>query len=415
MHLCLSCNQPCSLSSIFCDACRLSLLERREEIEEPGMVSVGGKEELVELASPVQTGTGESGPQTGMAGGAVGRQTEEEFLWSWNTSNLHKVGTQPVRDKAVHADSGAMLTPPLPTRRTMPRRVRLALLVFLIVGVLALTTDGFLLFLSITRHHTQQRFTPPVTGTDNNSTQLLLTPVGQASTTPVPTTVTSIDEAFSLSSSYLSFTATPTQPAPDPQTVVLSSNGPSGFSWQVISAPPSWLHLSSTQGSATVGAEAELIVSVQTDQLAPQTYTAHLLVKAVDGRGNALPGGSQLLNVTLKVLDPCTLKVTPLKMTFTAKLLQPIPAAQTLTLTENGDCARPVNWQISSNQSWVTFSSTSGQDAGSGSTITVQVTNPNKLVGTFNATLTLQAVDGQQTPLSASPATISVTLTVIVV
>lgn len=411
MHLCLSCNQPCSLSSIFCDACRLSLLERREG-EEAELISVGSREEQVNLASPPQRESGDPGLPAGQAEETVLRQTEGEYLWSWDTSNLYKVENLACANQTMH-DSFALTPIAPPLKRPLPRRVRIALLIFLIVGALAFTVDGFLLFLSIMKHHAQPPFLAG-TRTAANSTQLLLTPVDQTLTTP-GSTVTTIRGAFSLSTFSLAFTATQGQLDPPSQSVLLSSGGQSGFSWQVGSSIPSWLHLSSSQGSAIVGANAALVVSVQTGQIAAGTYTTHLLIRASDGQGNILPGGTQTLNVTFTVLAPCMLQTTPTKLAFTANLLQSAPTAQMLTLTEKGDCTRPIIWQISSDASWITFSSTSGYDTGLGSTIIVQANKPNKLVGAFSATLTILAADSLQAVLADSPMTIAVTLTVTVV
>jgi Viral BACON domain len=413
MHLCLSCNQPCNLSSVFCDTCRLSLLERSEE--EPGMVSVGGgQEEVANPASVAQAGSGKLEPQPELAGNTSTRQTEEEYLWSWDTSRLYSVDTLAGGNGGDQTASLTLVSPTVPVRRVMPKRVRIALMIFLIVGALALTTDGFLLALSIIRHHTQS--TSPSVGTiapDGGPERVMLTPTGPTSITPGATAIT-LANALSLSSSHLLFVATQGQPDPPPQAITLTSNESNGFDWQVVSTLPSWLHLSSMRGSATAGAQAKLVVGVSTAGLAPGSYNDPVEIKALDSKGNTLPDGLQEFNIVLNVLTPCVLAVTPAKLSFNSNLLQPAPPTQTLTLTENGDCSRPVSWQISSNASWVTFSNASGTDTGAGSAISVQATNPNKLVGTYTATLTLQAFDSKSEPLAGSPATVPVTLTVII-
>jgi hypothetical protein len=353
-----------------------------------------------------------------MAGNLAVQQTEGEYLWSWDTSSLYNVGTLPDEKKmAPVASQERTPVPPPPKRRVMPRRVRVVLIIFLIVGTLALTTDGFLLALSIIRHHTSSSPVGRVqTPSENNTSQLLLTPVTATSLTPVlVATQTTTESAFGLSAFQLFFVATAGQADPAPQTIFFTSGVAGGFDWQIITTPPSWLHLSALQGSATTGIRSALMFNVASSGLTPATYAAHLQIKAEDSQGKLLPDGSQEISVTFNVQAPCVLTVTPVKLSFTATLLQPTPPSQTLSLTESGGCARPVNWQISSDETWVTFSSSSGTDSGGGSTITVQVNNANKLVGTSTATLTLQAADSNNAPLSGSPVTITVTVTVTVV
>lgn len=376
------------------------------------MVSVGGREGLVETLSTSHTGAGEPGSQSEITRERAVRQTEEEYLWSWDTSSLYAETTDN-GDKLARANLALAPLPSPPRRRPMPKRVKVALLIFLIVGALALTVDGFLLILSLTRHHTQ----PPTVQTsqpDPGSLQLQLTPISQTAPTP-DARATSVNGSFFLSSSHLSFVVMQGQLDPTAQTVVLSSSKSSSFSWEILSAQPSWLNLSSTQGDASVGASSSLSVSVQADQLVPGTYATHLQIKAIDGQEHTLPNGIQILNVTLSVLTPCSLAVNQTKLSFSADLLQSDPSTQTLRITERGDCARPVNWHLSANVSWITFSNASGQDDGSGSTITVLASNSNKLVGKFNATILLEATDSNDTALTGSPTTIAVTLTVIVV
>jgi hypothetical protein len=410
MHSCLSCNQSCSISSVFCDACRLALLERGTEEARAGLVGVGGRERLVESASLSQGETSEQSSQLEVTGEATVRQTEEECFWSWNGASSSRMEAD--GEGSIPINAPLVLDIPPFVRRRIPKRVRVALLIFLLAGALALTIDGSLLVWSLVRHHTQSQ-NASSDGPGFGSQQLFLTPVGQLPRTPATTNGVA-DKAFSLSPSRLFFTVTQGQADPASQTVILSSAEQSSFSWQVISTLPSWLHLSSLQGEAVAGAKTELLASVQATQLAPNTYTAHLQIKAMDSRGQPLGRGLQSLTVVLSLLMPCSLSASPTTMSFSSDPLQPVPPPQELSLSESGNCARPVNWSISSSATWVSVSSRSGRDTGSGSVITVQATSSDKLVGTSKAYLTLQATDGHALPLSGSPITITVTLTTIV-
>jgi hypothetical protein len=111
----------------------------------------------------------------------------------------------------------------------------------------------------------------------------------------------------------------------------------------------------------------------------------------------------------LVVQTPCVLSATPLKLSFAAVLLSP-PSPQTIRVAENGDCIRPVTWQASADVPWITFSSSSGTDAGM---ITIQASSSGKLIGTYTAHITLLATDAHGMPLAGSPVIITATLAVL--
>ena len=299
MHLCLSCNQPCSLSSVFCDACRVSLLERRAEKEQA--VGVGGREALAEEGSLSQKETGHLSSSLEIMGREALQQTEEEKRWSWEATGFSTVEALAGRDSTVPAEATLARTSRTFAWRRMPKRVRRALLAFLLVGALALAVDGVLLALSLIQHHT---LLPTASQAGKNSA---LKPLALTPTVPPDATTIVLGNAFALSPASLTFTATQGQTDFASQSVTLFSGGPSSFSWQVVSTPPSWLNLSSKQGRVMAGARAQLTINVQAAQLAPDTYTAHLQVKAVDEQGNLLPKGLQPLMVVLSVLPSCSL------------------------------------------------------------------------------------------------------------
>lgn len=402
MHLCLSCNQPCSISSIFCDACRLSLLERKgeEQEEQAEEGEIHGVEGMVDLVSV---------PQLAAAESASGQQTEGgRLLSSWTVSGVHSVETlEPEKVDTVTAaasqSTSILATAAPPARRPMPRRVRRALLVFCVVGAMALTVDGVLLALSIMRHHSATQ------GVAQTGSTIISHQTGNT-----PTSTLNSSDTFSLSSTRLFFHATQGQGDPAPQTLRLGTGGQQGFSWALAPASlfPSWLHLSAMRGETAARASAQVTVTIQAAQLTPGTYTASLLVKAFNAQGKALLNTPQTFAITLTVQVPCSLNVTPKKLTFAAVLLSP-PTPQSLTVTESGDCTRPVNWQASADAPWVTFSSSSGSDTGAGSTIIVQASSSGKLIGTYTAHITLVATDARGEPLADSPVTITVALTVL--
>lgn len=423
MHRCLSCNRTCSMSSIFCDACRDSLLERSAEAieeEQPELVKAGNLEGGVgEMEAPPQleaTATEAHGEQEQVFASA---QTDEKCAWPFETSGIHTVEVvEEVADNMDETDHETgvaqatnLLAVPLPARRAMPRGVRRALLLFCVVGVLALLTDGVLLALSIGRHHSAQ-----FAQQDQSAIMHQITPIeGLSMASPTPS-VSQLNEAgvLLLSSSRLEFSATQGQTSLPSQTVTFSGGSQNTFSWFITpeTTLPSWLHLSAKQGNAVAGVTAAVMVSTQPAQLAPGTYTTTLLVKAFNNHGNALADSPETLTIALSVRAPCTLNVTPEKLSFAAVLVSG-PSPQTLTLSESTSCAFPVSWQVSADTSWVIFSNTSGTDASPGGSIVVQASSSGKLIGSYTAHISLQATDSSGAPVTVSPVVITVTLTVI--
>lgn len=419
MHQCLSCDRLCDTSSAFCDACRVSWLEGRAERaqdEQSGseqMQGESGEKEAEGMPLPV--------PELALAEPQVKQQSSaplvQDDLRSLETTSVYNAdvvdGMDEQRSKTGVAQVTNVLAVPPPPRRVMPRRVRRALLVFCVVGALALLTDSLLLALSIMRHHAQ-----PIAGRNSQSVisaQVISTPPpATRQAIPTPSAQPTTAYTLSLSSSHLAFNAIKGQANLTPQTVVLSASNSTAFSWQVapVDVLPAWLSLSAMRGKVAAGETANLVVGVQPATLEPGTYTANLLIKAFDNRGKALVGSPGPLTVTLGVHPPCVLNVSPSKLDFTA-LLVSAPTPQTLTLAESAGCSFPVYWQVSADASWVTFSSSSGIDMESGNAIIVQASSANKLIGSYTAHITLQAIDSSGTPVAVSPASITVTLTVI--
>jgi hypothetical protein len=436
MHQCLSCNQPCSLLSPFCDACRAALLARRdsgrlEEHPESNGTTTGNEGE--QRPSPWEMKDGGSGlltfPQPEAA--LVGAQTEqaaqepiraagpgeENGSWSFQAPGLYAMETvsdlaesERAENRAEGARSTHVFTalPPRP-RRTMPKNVKRALIVFCVVGALALVTDGILLALSLTRHHAtgvsqvmppdsqaRQRLAPPVRGSDTLT-----------SITPTPV------DLLEISPQHLAFNAVQGQGSLAPQTITLAATH-QGFAWRADAsgAVPAWVHLSAWQGNTPPDTPASFTVSARPAGLTSGQYTTTLLIKAVDTQGKALKSSPLSLLVTLTVHPPCTLSVSPDKLTF-ASVLASEPSPQTLTVSAGSSCTSPVSWQVSSDASWVTFSRSSGTDSPASNSTVVQTSLAGKLIGTYTAHITFRGTDSSGAPCVVEPGEITVTLTVI--
>lgn len=440
MHQCLSCNQPCSLLSPFCDACRAALLARRDSgrlEEDPEVVRAasGGDEEQQHVswemngagsgplafpqpeAALVGAQTEQTAQEPARASGASGAGAEEENSpWSFPPSGIYSMetvndlaGTERAENRAEGTQPTHVFAVPPRPRRVMPKNVKRALIVFCVVGALALLTDGILLALSLTHHHTtgvSQAMTP-----DGLPGQRVASPEG-GSATLTPTTPAQVD-LLALSVQRLAFTAAQGQSSLSPQIVTLAATH-QGFAWRADpSGPlPAWVHLSAWQGSTQPDAAASFTVSARPAGLATGLYTANMLIKAVDAQGKALSGSPMNLVVTLNVHPPCVLNVSPDKLSF-ASVLASEPSPQTLKISAGSTCTSPVSWQVSSDASWVTFSRSSGTTGASGNSTVVQTSLAGKLIGTYTAHVTFHGTDGSGASFVVEPAEVTVTLTVI--
>lgn len=436
MHQCLSCNQPCSLFSAFCDTCRASLLARRDqassEEQSAEMVVAGGGNDVEggypgwepgeSMASLRAFSQSEASPidvQAGAEQALPPVPERENGAWSFETTDLHAMETldnladaRGVDERNGTSRATHTLVVPRRQRRPMPRNVRRALLLFCIVGTIALLTDGILLALSIARHHM-------ATGTRAIPSGIVgqpgLSPTrGSAVLTPTGAVQVNATSLLVLSTQRLVFSTAEGQDNLAPQTVTLSSD-PQGFSWRVdaVNALPTWLRLSAWRGSVQPGIPASFSVSAYPTGLAPGAYSSSMQVKAFDARGQALSGSPVTLLVMLNVHPPCGLSITPAKLTFTS-VLASAPTPQTLILNESSGCVFPVFWQVSSDESWVTFSRSSGTDSAAGSSIIVQASSSGKLIGSSTAHITFHATDATGTALAVTPTIVTATLTVVI-
>ncbi|HEY5003785.1 MAG TPA: hypothetical protein VII61_11570, partial [Ktedonobacteraceae bacterium] len=221
---------------------------------------------------------------------------------------------------------------------------------------------------------------------------------------------------LSLSPSQLTFTVSQGQTGSGAQSLTLANAGGRTLTWyaSINASATSWLTLATTQG--TVGAEQTVALAINTNasNLASGTYKAQIIVNALDGSGSAVAGSPQVLSITLNVVQPCVLQVTPTALSFSSSLLQPDPMDQTITLKVTGNCSLPVSWQANSGSSnWLVVSPFSGSENGTGSSITVHVDTSGKLLGSYNGQITFSAQDSTGASVKISTQGVSVTLDVL--
>lgn len=426
MNQCLYCSEPCTATSIFCDACKASLLRRHHPLDE---------------LLPQPRSSTASAPE------------QAEAVLSSGKAMVGVLETHVLAPIVVSAKLPTISSRPQPLFlfRPLPRRVRIALIAFAIVGTLSLITDGVLLVLNIARHHntgltsSAVQMTPAgaalpggsATGTPGSGSGPARGQGGQggqggqrlpssssgsgtpSSSTPSPGTTPTGVPLLALSSSGLIFTYTRGLAGPAGQSIQISNGAAAPFSWQAAlpSPSPAWLTFAPAQGSVPASSSGQINVNVNAaaSQLSPGTYSVQVTIKAMNNTGVPLQNSPQTLSVQLTVLAsvPCSLTVSPLHLSFQASLLQPNPSPQTVTINESGHCTRPVSWTGSADMNWVTISPPTGNDGGAGASFQVTVRTTGMLLGTYTAHITVRAVDSAGNAVQGSPQTITVTVSVI--
>jgi hypothetical protein len=461
MNQCFSCNEPCAATAIFCDACRVSLLNRQQKRNQllpiPAQAEYAGVVEQAQaihwsstssrggLAIDTPSQVVPASPLPTLPAGeqdvvdlrqitpeleCVDTENSESDAWMQEVDPL---ATRHLPNSSASVDSAEKdilipagkeaTTVSLPTSRRHigSRRLRIALGALVVVILLSLIVDAVLISVSSTHQKQVKLPTSPmlnVTAQPGLSLSPTSATYSTGLTSPAPGTSTPTAPApgaaapvMDISTSKLNFTYTPGQANPANQEVTVANTGGSAFSWQanVPSSASSWLSMSPVSGTIAAAQSAQIEVSVTPTQLTPETYSAQVVVSATDSSGKRVQNSPQSLTVTLAVFAACSLQAAPTHLTFTASLLQPDPAGQNITLKETGNCAQQVTWSATGNQSWLTLSKASGTGS---SSITVHVNAQGMLPGTYSARITLSAFDSNRTTIQVSPQTIPVTLTV---
>jgi hypothetical protein len=205
--------------------------------------------------------------------------------------------------------------------------------------------------------------------------------------------VDSLPAALDVSTSVLTFSTTATQSVPN-QSVTLQNSGGKALDWQAMvstSNSTNWLYIvGASSGHIDARQSQQLTVGVQTQQLAVGTYQGAITLTG---------GASATIAVSLTVVAPGNILVSPLALSFTALTGQPT-ASKTLTVQNSG--GQSGNWSVSvpSNASWLSVTPASGTTAaGESTTLTVSVNALN--AGTYQTTMVFTA-GTQATPIAVS-------------
>jgi hypothetical protein len=235
----------------------------------------------------------------------------------------------------------------------------------------------------------------------NLPTSVGSTPSPTVAVTTMAATQTAGLPVLKLSSSAVIFNVTQGQVNSASQIVSVINSGGGSLTWHAASetAVPSWLNITTVGSVLATGQTGQIIVNINDNGLAPDTYTARILIGATNNAGGVVQGSAQSLLVTLVVSQstplvqqPCVLQVTPGNLTFSSSLLQSNPSPQSIMVQEMGNCAPDVSWVASMNQSWLQLSRTTGSNSG---TITVSVDTQGMLLGASKAQITFSARDSR--------------------
>lgn len=244
------------------------------------------------------------------------------------------------------------------------------------------------------------------------------TPGSGSFSTPAPTSTPIAIDKPGLNVVTTTLTFSVAQGGASSRVVMLANTGGGEIRWWVSSnaSLPPWLNVAPASGVIAASQSEQMRVGVDASGIAPGMYSATLVVMATDSNGIAVQGSPQEVVVSLNVLSPCTLQVTPQTLTFTTSFLQPQPSAQSITIKAAGNCAYPISWKATvdaGSRSWLTLSAQSGSESsyGSpGSTEIVSVNGKGLLPGTYSGRITIAAYASDGSVIMSSPQTVVVTL-----
>ena len=204
----------------------------------------------------------------------------------------------------------------------------------------------------------------------------------------VTMSVDSSPAALNVSVSSLTFAATNTQSVPT-QSVLLQNSGGKTLDWQATTTT-NWLYLAGTASGQIASAQSQqLVVGVQAQNLAAGPYQGTIVLTG---------GASATINVSLIVIAPGNILVTPTTLTFAAFTGQSVPG-KVLTLQNSGGQAQ--TWSESTSTTdlgnWLSVTPPSGSvAANTQSSVIVNVATTGLKAQVYQGTLTF-TMGSQQT------------------
>ncbi|MCL5775085.1 MAG: hypothetical protein M1333_02640, partial [Patescibacteria group bacterium] len=207
--------------------------------------------------------------------------------------------------------------------------------------------------------------------------------------------------SINLSNSAFVFNATTNgSPSPASQSLSLTNGGTGNLNW-TASASQSWCFLSSLSGMLTPGSSSNLTINVGTAPATAGTLNCTITFSAPDSI-NGSKTVSVTYNVSSVIVDPQKpiINLNPAIISFSAVSGGQTPASQNLAIGNTGNA--PLNWNLSTNQSWCHAGPASGTTASGGTSyVSVTVDAPSN-VGGFNCYITVSSSAANNSPQVAS-------------
>lgn len=224
---------------------------------------------------------------------------------------------------------------------------------------------------------------------------------------------------LALAPSSLVFRGEPGGSNPTSQAVAISNVvAGSHLQWTAAatSTPPRWLTIAAATGSVPGASAAFVTVSVDLQGLAASTYTGMI---TFDGKGlfgdpaTGTPPPPVTVPVTLQVLSP-SLVLTSTDLLFTANMLAPDPATQTVALLDAVQ-GTTLRWNAPPTPApWLSVAPSSGTASlGFGASAVLSVHAGSLTVGTYSTAVTFWAVDRTGAPAAGAPVSLAVSLTML--
>ena len=203
------------------------------------------------------------------------------------------------------------------------------------------------------------------------------------------------------------------------QPLTLTNNGGAQLTWKGTSSQ-SWLMLTPNDGTLASGQTTKVTIAVDRSGMTPGPYSGQILF-ASDAGNTTLSVSMQV--IPLSIQSNAVLSLSPAVLAFNGMDGASAPASQMVTVSNLG--AQALQWNVTSNQSWLSASPTSGnaqgaaaastsslagntgqvstgdlsrlmENPGQGATqqsISVSVNTSSMLPGTYNAMLTFTATE----------------------
>jgi hypothetical protein len=196
------------------------------------------------------------------------------------------------------------------------------------------------------------------------------------------------------------------------QVVTITNTGRSPLMWRstVNMLGGAWITASPVGGTIAAGQTGQVTINLHPGLLTPGNYTAQVLLNGTDTNSVTAGGSPQTITINLIVSTPCTLSgLSSSALSFSAKVGDPDPAPQSITISASGDCRWPLHWTASGVASWLSLSASGGTFSASSQSATLTVLP--KLSGldakTYTDEITINALDSANEPVGSKTLAVS--------